>query len=106
MIKPFKVTFSPKSRDQIKEVKRWYNGIRPGLGKRLEFEIIEVLEQIKRNPFFEAPQYENVRVASCKKFPYAFHYEIDSTERKVRIALFIHLHQKPFWLPEIDMDEE
>jgi hypothetical protein len=66
MIRPFKITFSQKSRDQIKEAKRWYNGIRPGLGKRLEFEIIDVLEQIKRNPFFESPQYEDVRVPPAK----------------------------------------
>jgi hypothetical protein len=106
MIKPFKITFSPKAKDQIREAKKWYNIQQQGLGKRLESDLLNALIILKRNPFVEATQYKEVRIAACKKFPYAIHYEIDIHERKVRIALFTHLHRKPFWLPELSDDDE
>jgi mRNA-degrading endonuclease RelE of RelBE toxin-antitoxin system len=106
-MKPYRVLFARDALEELALAKRWYNKKSKGLGHKLQSEVAETIRMIKRNPFFEPVQYEGIRIAGCKNFPYSLHYQVNEGQRTVLVTIIIHQHRKPFWLPDIsDKDED
>jgi mRNA-degrading endonuclease RelE of RelBE toxin-antitoxin system len=106
-MKPYKVLLARDVLEELALAKKWYNKKSKGLGRRLQADVSATIRKIKRNPFFEPVQYEGIRIAGCKHFPYSLHYMVDEVQTTVLITIIIHQHRKPFWLPDIsDKDED
>lgn len=98
MMKKNKVSFSYGALNDLKEARKWYNLQQKGLGKRLTEDVKKTTLSIERNPYYASVKYDNIRTASCNKFPYALHYEIDEENSLVRIVAVFHFSRNPFWL--------
>ncbi len=95
-LSPYKVTFSPESILDIKDIRRYYDEIQQGVGTRLTEELDKVLNSIKRNARFAAVRYADVRCARIRKFPFLVHYKIIDSQR-VRILAVYSTYKKPWW---------
>lgn len=91
---------------ETEEARRWYNRQQKGLGKRFVNDVEKVINDIKANPFFASVKFETIRTAACKIFPYVVHYEIDEAEKIVRILSVFHFSRRPYWMEDIDDDDE
>lgn len=95
-MKKFTIAFSPFAFDDIEQVVDYYNQLQPGLGKRFIQQVNLSFTVIKRNPFFAAVRYDNIRCAQVKKFPYLVHYHIDEKQGLVTIIAVYSTHREPF----------
>ncbi len=87
----YKIVFSPAALIDVKEAAIWYNAQQKGLGKKFKEEIKNVITSILLNPFFASIKYETIRTTSCKKIPFAVHYEVNEAENIIRILFIFHL---------------
>jgi len=79
-VNPVTVGFSPRALDDVKQAVDYYESQQPGLGNRFSAQLQISLQAIKRNPFFAAVRYDQVRCTQIKKFPYLVHYYIDTSQ--------------------------
>lgn len=77
MLTKYTAIFSDKALMELDNAVDWYDLQSFGLGEKFLNAIEKVLVSIERNPYFASIQYDEVRVAYCKKFPYGIHYEIN-----------------------------
>jgi hypothetical protein len=66
----FEVAFSPMALDDINATVNYYEGLKQGLGDRFSKQLQATLNAIKRNAYFAAVRYDDIRAARIKKFPY------------------------------------
>lgn len=97
-MKTYEVVFSPKALRDIREARSWYNLQQKGLGKRLVEDIKKIVAIIRQNPFHASIEFENIRTAACKTFPYSVHYEIDVRTSIITIVSIFHFSRKPYWM--------
>ena len=96
-MRKYTVIFSPMALIDIEQAIYYYNGLQAGLHKRFATQLQITLNAIRRNPFFAAVRYDNVRCAQVKKFPFLVHYTIDEPAQIVTIAAVYSSYQEPFW---------
>ena len=97
-MKKFKIIFSSRALKDLNEACLWYNYQQKALGKRLIADVKSTVVLIKKNPYFASVKYGNIRTAACHTFPYAIHYEVDETDKLIRIVSIFHFSRKPYWL--------
>jgi toxin ParE1/3/4 len=93
----FSILYSKHAQKELQDAVQWYNKQRKGLGLELKIEIKRVVDNIITNPTFASIEYDQIRVASCKVFPFTVHYEIDIESNVVRIISIFHTKRNPFW---------
>jgi hypothetical protein len=96
-MKKYTVVFAPLAMQDIEDAAAYYNEQQPGLGKHFAVQLQHALAAIKRNPFFSAVRYEDIRCAQVPKFPFLVHYKIDEPTTTVTIAAVYSTFQQPLW---------
>jgi len=94
-MKSFEFVFTPEIMKDIEESTRYYTGIQEGLGKKFVSQLIITLNTIKRNPFFAAVRYADIRCAQLKGFPYLLHYHVDEENMLVRLLAVYSTYRDP-----------
>lgn len=95
-MKNFTVCFSPFALDDLEQAVDYCEHLQSALGKRFALQVERTLNAIKRNPFFAAVRYDEIRCAQVKKFPYLIHYQINEEEFLVTIIAVYATHREPF----------
>ena len=96
-MKNFTVVFSPFAIEDTEKAVEYYEEKQTGLGGRFTSQLQQILNTIKRNPFFAAVRYDDIRCAIIKKFPYLVHYHIDEEELLVTIIAIYSTYKEPLW---------
>ncbi len=96
-MKKYKIIFSDRALLDIEETVAYYNEQKAGLGKRFANEVHKTLNSIKKNPFYAAVRYEDIRCAVVSVFPYLIHYEIEIAMNSVRIVSVFNTFRKELW---------
>ena len=74
----------------IQEAKIWYKQQKEGLEIEFVFAIEIAIIKILKMPTSYSPQYQNVRIAHPKIFPYNIHFYIDEVNKNVVFTAIIH----------------
>lgn len=88
-----KVRYLAEARTDVREVKRYYNDQRPGLGREFADEVRAAVGRIRENPHAWQALDASVRRCRTNRFPYGVVYRIENHD--VRIISVAHLHRKP-----------
>ncbi len=91
----YKSVILPLAQEDIREATQWYNKQSPGLGNRFSGEIRKSVRFIKQNPAACNIQYDEVRTAVLKVFPFMIHYTIDKDNKAVIISAVLHTSLDP-----------
>lgn len=94
-MKTFEFIFSPAAIIDIEESQLYYEEIETGLGTKFIAQLVTTINAIKRNPFFAAVRYADIRCAQIKRFPFLVHYHIDEAEMIVRILAVYSSYREP-----------
>lgn len=94
-MKSFTVIFSPLAIEDAEQAFDYYEEKQTGLGSRFAAQLQLTLNAIKRNPFFAAIRYDDIRCARIKKFPYLIHYHINEDELLVTIIAVYSTYREP-----------
>jgi toxin ParE1/3/4 len=86
------VVFRPQAEDEAREVRRWYDGRRAGLGSEFGSAVDAVIDRIAANPFAFPRAHKDTRRAVLRRFPYAIYFRV--AEHTV-IVLAVHGRQHP-----------
>ena len=86
----YRLCYFDEVKFDVKEAKIWYKKQRAGLEKRFAASIKITLSRIKENPFMYAVQYNNIRIARPKIFPYNIYFYVDNMNVNVIIIAIIH----------------
>ena len=94
-MKAFEFVFSPAAINDMEESRKYYEELQTGLGKKFILQLTTTINAIKRNPFFAAVRYNDIRCAQIKRFPYLVHYHVDEKKMIVRILAVYSTYKEP-----------
>ena len=63
-------------------------------------DVKSTIHLVSEHPVSFAIKYGQIRMAVCKIFPFAVHYEIDEADNLIRIIAVFHFSRRPFWLKD------
>jgi plasmid stabilization system protein ParE len=84
------VRVRPEARADLLDAARWYDGRRPGLGSEFIDAIDAVFVRIDNGPLRYRAVHLDLRVALCRRFPYAVYFQADGAD----VIVFGVLHQR------------
>ena len=91
----FEVKMEPLAINDVNEAIHWYNSQKTGLGEKF-YNLLEAsIENLKVNPYHQIRYEENIRCLPLKKYPYMIHFNIDETEKLIKIIAILHTSRKP-----------
>jgi plasmid stabilization system protein ParE len=76
-------------------MREWYEEKQPGLGRKFENEIFELIDYISRFPEHYARKRGNYREAVLRLFPYLIIYRIIRKEKLIVISSIFHSSRNP-----------
>ena len=85
----YRLVVRPETEADIDEVFRWYEGQRPGLGRRFLSEVETALESLREYPTSYQIIHEQVRRILLNRFPYALFYRIVGDSNLVFACLHV-----------------
>jgi plasmid stabilization system protein ParE len=85
----------PAAKEDLWEGAKWYNKVRPGLGKELVARIRERLFELSTNPFTCQIKYSEVHTALIEQFPYMIHYYVDQQNKTIVVIAILHTSRDP-----------
>jgi hypothetical protein len=94
-MKSFSLWFTPDAARHILYISEWYDSQSKGLGTRFRKALKEELVLVKKNPLSRSFRYDSVRFAVVKKFPYAAHYTVDESSRKITVHAVFGFKEDP-----------
>ncbi|MBS1502663.1 MAG: type II toxin-antitoxin system RelE/ParE family toxin [Bacteroidetes bacterium] len=65
------------------------------LDRRFADDVKVTISKLQKNPLHYKPRYRNVRVAYCDIFPYAVHFYMVESLRRIVIVAIVHQHRDP-----------
>lgn len=74
----FRIQFSDKTKFDIREIWKWYEIQKSGLGEEFLSTVESKVHSIQNNPGLFQINFSNVRAASVARFPYKIAYTIKS----------------------------
>ena len=88
----WRVEFAPDVEPDVAVAAEWYESRQPGLGAQFVEEIIRVWDALAENPLLNCRRHptKNIRWRYPDRFPYRVIYEVDESERIVRVAAVLH----------------
>lgn len=89
------LVFQNSAKQDIKNIVKWYNSKKQGLGKEFYSEVKTKVKQLITFPYSSSNRYSDVRIAVLKVFPYMLHYVVDFEKKKVVILAVLHTSQNP-----------
>lgn len=90
----WKVIYSKEAKNHIKKAVEYYNDKSEGLGNRF-YEKIKVADiKLKLNPYFQV-RYNTIRCLPLEVFPYMIHFEIDETQKLIKVYAIISTYVNP-----------
>lgn len=91
MIRPLIV--NPEAEADLADARAWYEDQRPGLGDHFLLCVEEVYEGVRRTPGLYGKVFEELRMATVRRFPYAVVYRAD--EDQITIVAVYHTRRNP-----------
>ena len=91
----YSLLIDPGARLDIVESINWYNGQKPGLGRRYYNSVRLTMKQIKSNPFMFQQRYKNLRIVPVEKFPFIVLYLVDEEKKLVAVTAVLHTSRAP-----------
>ncbi|MDP1795743.1 MAG: type II toxin-antitoxin system RelE/ParE family toxin [Daejeonella sp.] len=98
--KKHKVIYATGAVNDIREAKDWYNLQQKDLGNRFLNDVKSTILLVSEHPLSFTIKFGQIRMAICKVFPFAVHYEIDEATYLIRVISVFHFSRKPFWLKD------
>ncbi|MFA7445096.1 MAG: type II toxin-antitoxin system RelE/ParE family toxin [Flavobacteriaceae bacterium] len=89
------LVFQNSAKQDIKDIVKWYNSKKQGLGKEFYSEVKSKAKQLTTFPYSFQNRYSDVRTAVLKVFPYMLHYVVDFERKKVVILTVLHTSRNP-----------
>jgi len=88
----WRVEFAPAVEQDVSEAADWYESRQAGLGTEFVEEIVRVWHLLAENPLLNCRRHpaKNIRWRYPERFPYRVIYEVNETERTVRVAALLH----------------
>ena len=83
----------PEAVADLAEITAWYNAQRPGLGNKWLDGVREVFTQIRRTPELYPKEFQDLRLASVRKYPYIVVYRVN--EVQITIVAVYHARRDP-----------
>jgi len=71
------VAFTQAARAELLEAQDWYEQKAPGLGRRFRSAIGDAVDRIAASPFQFPTEWQNVRRARARHFPYTLYFVVD-----------------------------
>jgi toxin ParE1/3/4 len=87
------VVYRPAARDDIQQVRNYYEARRPGLGDRFLAAVGRRAEGIAAHPLAAAVVYRGVRAVRLYRFPQVVYYRVEAD--RVVITAVIHGKRHP-----------
>ncbi len=88
-----KLEFHPSTTTDLNEAIKYYNELRPVLGKRFRSEVYDAIARIQNNPLAYS-EIKGVRRAMLSRFPYSIIYRLVDNQT-IRILLIRHHRRHP-----------
>jgi plasmid stabilization system protein ParE len=89
----YRLVVRPEAEADIDEVYRWYEGQRPGLGRRFLSEVKTALESLREYLTSYQIIHEQVRRILLNRFPYALFYRI--VDNSTLVFACLHVRRDP-----------
>ncbi len=86
--------FRPEAVSDIEEAVGWYEERRPGLGRRLLYDLDDLFRRVRQRPLYFPVVGSDVRRAMLRKFPYAVYFRFEENKFLVVLAV-LHLKRWP-----------
>jgi toxin ParE1/3/4 len=91
-----RVEFHPAARREFVEAAHYYQGQRPGLGRRFALAVRDAIQRIQEYPLLYRVLEDGIRRCRVLRFPYGIVYR--STADRIEIIAVMHLHRQPgYW---------
>ncbi len=91
----YKSIILPLAKQDIKEVAKWYNSQKKGLGKRFTASVRKKVSYIRENPEHIAIRYGETRTTKIDTFPYMIHFTIDEENKTVIVSAVFGTKEDP-----------
>ena len=90
------VVFHAEAQAEMAESARWYDGQRPGLGRRFLAEVRAAVVRIAASPEAWGCVTEQIRRHLVGRFPFGILYRVEAD--RIYILAVMHLHREPeYW---------
>jgi plasmid stabilization system protein ParE len=86
------VVFRPQAKDEVLEVRDWYEAKRSGLGREFGQELDAIVTRIAERPLAFPAVHDETRRAVLRRFPYAIYFRLAD---EVVVVLAVHGRQRP-----------
>jgi plasmid stabilization system protein ParE len=84
---------SSEAEADLASAKVWYDNQQPGLGTRFVDTFDRLADSIRTNPEMYAKEFEDLRVAVMRRFPYLVVYRIDDDQ--ITVVAVYHVKRNP-----------
>jgi len=91
----YKTVILPTAKEDLLEAAKWYNKVRPELGKELVARFRERLTELRDNPLTCQIRYSEVHTALIEQFPYMIHYYVDQQNKTIVVISILHTSRDP-----------
>lgn len=90
----FEIKIEPEAHIDIQEAIDWYNHQQQGLGRKFYFAVLNRIDSLAKNPYFEI-RYGQVRCLPVEKFPYTVHFTVNDIDMLVVVRAVSHTSLNP-----------
>lgn len=100
----WQVEFRPEVRGDVADAARWYEAREPGLGGEFVDEIIQVWDDIAKNPLICSRRHPvmDIRWRYPARFPYRVIYGVDAIGKSILVIAVLHAaRQDSRWLGRV-----
>ena len=84
---------NPEAEADLADATAWYDDQKPGLGDELLGCIQEVFDRLRQTPGLYGKVFQDLRLASVRRFPYVVVYRID--EDQITVVAVYHTRRDP-----------
>jgi len=89
----YKSVTLPTAKNDLGAAAKWYNQVRPGLGKELVERVRQRITELRANPLTCQIRYSEVHTALVEQFPYMIHYYVDQQNKTIVVISILHTSQ-------------
>jgi toxin ParE1/3/4 len=90
----YSVVLDPRAIDDIQKAIDYYEGQRPGLGRKFEEKLHTTFSTLERNPNFQV-RFDDVRCLPVPRYPFMIHFTINEPLQKVVVWAVFHTSINP-----------